>query len=781
MNTPRIVFAASLIGAITATTLATFAGLPQPPAAPAPPTAAGTQAAAPDNDPKDRGWPRQFTADGNDVRVYAPQLDAWPNFGRITFRAAISVSPTGSDDRAYGIIKVSADTSIGYEERLVVLTNRKVEDLTFPGVEPAEAERLKAIVASAMPPERPQTVSLDRLVAAMDPAQVNIRKVDVNTAPPTIFSSDKPAVAVIFMGPARFKPVPGSDLQFAINTNWDVFLDPTAARYYLLLDKSWVTTTDLDKGPWTAATSLPGGLSKLPADENWNEVRAAIPGVPAANIPAIFVAHGPTEMIVTNGAPQLEAIPGTGLQFVTNTENDLFYYGADKQYYLLAAGRWFKSAAIAGPWAATSDALPADFKKLPADARFNDVLAAVPGTVAANEAMIMASIPQKATINRNDVKLAVTYEGDPKFQPIPTSTVQYASNTPFSVLLVDGKYYCCNNAVWFEAPAATGPWVVCTAVPAAIYTIPPSCPVYNVTYVQVYESTPTTVVTGYTAGYSGATVAATGVVMFGLGVAVGAALNDDCCWGYHYSPAYYSYGCGAVYHGGSGGYVCGSSYYGPYGGAGHAAAYNPATGVYSRAGYAYGPNGAAGYRTAYNPATGTSAGHAAAVTPYGSYGASAVSNGSQWATASHHTTAAGTTGNIQTSSGAQAATVQGKYGNGTTVAKSSSGDYYASHDGNVYKNTGSGWEQAGGSTQATKTTQATQAPKTTTTTPPPSTTAQAPKSTSTGQVPKSTSDELQQQSQARSRGEQNSARASQYQSGGGSRQAPTRSSGGSRR
>ena len=721
--------------------------------------APATQTYTTPDEAKDRGWPRDFSSPGYTVRVYAPQLDSWPNFGRITFRAAISVAPAGTEDRTYGLITMSADTSIGYEERLVVLTNRKLESLSFPGTDAQTTETLKAAVIAAMPPEHTQTVSLDRLIAAMDPSTVPVRKVDVNTAPPPIFTSDKPAVMVIFMGPTRFKPAPGGSLLYAINTNWDVFLDPAASRYYLLLGKSWLTTTDLDNGPWTAAASPPADLAKLPADENWKDVLAALPGTPATDIPKVFVSHSPAELVVTQGPPELGLIPGTSLMFVSNTQNELFYATNTQQYYLLTAGRWFKAPAVSGPWAATSDALPEDFKKLPPGPQFNDVLAAVPGTPAANHAMILASIPQKATIKRDGVTVTVTYDGAPKFVPIESTTVHYAANTPFNVFLVDGRYYCCNNAVWFESPTPTGAWTVCSSVPQAIYTIPPTSPKYNVTYVTVYESTPTTVVTGYTAGYSGATVAATGVVMFGLGLAVGAALNDDCCWSYHYNPCYYSYGCGAAYHGGAGGYVAATSYYGPYGGAGKAAAYNPATGTYSRAGYAYGPNGATAYRTAYNPTTGTSAARTATVTPYGSYGSSAVSNGSQWATASHQTTARGTTAQAENSQGGQIATAQGRYGNGATVAQTSSGDMYASKNGNVYKNTGSGWSQANNSEAA---------------------------SNAQREVPQSTRNELQQQSESRSRGEEYSQRANSYQRsyseqerGGGERYSPSRGGGGS--
>lgn len=38
--------------------------------------------------------------------------------------------------------------------------------------------------------------------------------------------------------------------------------------------------------------------------------------------------------------------------------------------------------------------------------------------------------------------------------------VSYALNTDKSVLLIDGKYYCCDQAIWFVADAATGPWVL---------------------------------------------------------------------------------------------------------------------------------------------------------------------------------------------------------------------------------------------------------------------------------------------------------------------------------
>ena len=50
----------------------------------------------------------------------------------------------------------------------------------------------------------------------------------------------------------------------------------------------------------------------------------------------------------------------------------------------------------------------------------------------------------------------------------------------------DNNYYCVEAGVWFKAPTPQGPWRVADTVPAEIYNIPPSSPIYYVTYVKVY-------------------------------------------------------------------------------------------------------------------------------------------------------------------------------------------------------------------------------------------------------------------------------------------------------
>ena len=71
--------------------------------------------------------------------------------------------------------------------------------------------------------------------------------------------------------------------------------------------------------------------------------------------------------------------------------------------------------------------------------------------------------------------------------------------------------------MWFTASSAQGPWVVATSIPAAIYSIPPSSPLYYVTYVKIYDVTPQYVAVGYTPGYMGTVVTTDGVVVYGTG------------------------------------------------------------------------------------------------------------------------------------------------------------------------------------------------------------------------------------------------------------------------
>ncbi len=653
-----------------------------------------------DQETSGQGWPRMFESKGNKVVVHQPQLDEWEQYELIRGKAAVAVTLKGSEKEYYGALSLEAKTETDFDTRTVLFKDFRITDLYFPNIDEKLATKCSKIVKKALPKNTTMLVSLDRVITGLERTEKLAKGIKVNLEPPPIYQSEEPAILINFMGDPKFESVEkGSGLLFAVNTNWDILLELGSSRYYLLNGESWLVTDDIMKGSWKAAGELPGAFSKLPDDDNWRAVKKNVPGKPAQIIPRVFVSTKPSELILTDGTPSYSPISGTKLLYVTNTESDLFLYSSNKMIYFLTAGRWFMAKSLAGPWSSASEDLPDDFRNIPSDHTKAHVLSSVPGTPDADAAVLLASIPRKATVNRKDTTIKVIYEGDPEFVVIDgTTTVYYAVNTPYSVFRVDKKYYAIHNGVWFYSTAPAGPWIVSTYVPAVIYTIPATHPKYNVTYVYVYDSTPDTVIVGYTSGYSGTYVATTGVIMFGLGYWIGHDDHYSHYHHYHHHSHYYAYGSAHRYDYYYGGYHSSSRYYGPNGGAAGWSGYNPSTGTYYRGGYAQGPNGSAFARQAYNPYTNRSAAQARVQTPYGSWGRSVVTEGDKWARAGHRSSQGKTVAGIQTSEGAAAIGGYNKRtGQGAVVGKDKYGDVYAGRDGNVYKREGDSWQKNSGS------------------------------------------------------------------------------------
>ena len=473
---------------------------------------------------------------------------------------------------------------------------------------------------------------------------------------------------------------------------------------------------------WTGTTKLPKDMNKVAADPQWKALASAISSPPnSGSSPTVFYSTTPAEVIVFNGAPVYSPIAGTNLVFASNTDSDVFVHSG--QFYYLAAGRWFLAASLQGPWTYATDNLPPDFANIPLNNRESRVLVSVPGTEAAKDAVLLAQIPTTATVDPKAAaaQAKVEYHGPPEFKPIEGTSLSYAVNTADKVIKVGEVYYLCLQGVWFMSSAAQGPWTTAPSVPDVIYTIPPSSPVYNVTYVTQSTASNGAVTASYTAGYVGS---------FVVGATVGAILA--CGTGYYYPPYLYypavgypiyhpyaaTYGYGSYYNAYTGAYGVTRGVYGPYGGAAGVASYNPYTGTYARGGTAYGPYGSASAGRAYNPYTGTYARGASVTTAngtrsaaqaynpytgtgaatrqgstaYGQWGSSVVANGNQAVQTGHLSTSQGNVGAARSTSGGAAVGVNTANGQGGAV-KTSGGDMYAAKDGNVYKNTNGSWQK----------------------------------------------------------------------------------------
>ncbi len=638
-------------------------------------------------------WPRVYTKSGDKLQLFPPQLDNWPDGVKLKARFAALVTLKGAAKPAAGVLSVEAKTETNHATRTVAIKDIQVVEANFGSEDPKYGEKVRKVAGELFPKHKIVT-SLDRLLTmfdANDPPQMSTLR--FKTDPPTIFVRKTKARMLLFDGEPAFAPVEGvTDLYFAINTNWPVFR--AGSVYYLLSEDLWLVAKDL-KGPWSATGMLAAGFSNIPATENWKDIRAQIPPKPGSSVraaPEIVYSDKPAELIQINGSPTYQMIPGTKIAWISNTESDLFWADATKSYYYLVAGRWYRAVSLDGPWTFCTPDLPADFANIPADHAKGRVLASVPGTAEAREAVVQAQVPQLATVSRNEITApAVSYSGEPQFKKIDGTSMEYALNTTSTVIRIGSAYYLCEKAIWFSAPAPAGPWILLDKVPAEIYTIPPSSPVHNVTYVNVYESSPSTVTYGYTAGFIGGFVIGATVVW-----GTGYYYPPYFYYGYYPYPIYhpypYTYGCGAFYSVHHGGYYRGGYAYGPYGGAGWAAGYNPHTGRYERRTGGYGPGGA--YRTyqAYNPHTGVhSAGYQAA-NPYQSWGRGVATNGDDWVRGGHYSDSRGSVGGFQTSQGGAGIRVSGDAGTGA-IHRTASGDLYAGRDGNVYRRQDSGWHK----------------------------------------------------------------------------------------
>jgi hypothetical protein len=460
-------------------------------------------------------WPRDIEVAEGTITLYQPQLESFRG-DKLSTRAAISFTQKGETEPVFGAVWLDARVSTDRDTRVVTLLDLDVPQAKFPDADQAKVEKLTALLKAEIP-KWDATMSLDRLLTALDLVEKErMAAENLKSTPPKIIVSRNPAVLVTIDGEPKLGQVEDSQVMQVVNTPFLILYDTKAGLYYLKAGNDWLSASNV-KGPWKDENNPPTAV--IAAAEKIGTQQAEDAGSSLSEqMPQIIVATEPTELIVIEGQPKFSTITGTDLLSVSNTDDDLFMHIGSQDYFVLLSGRWYKSAKLEqGEWSyVAADKLPAGFAKIPAGSDKGHVLGHVAGTQQANDAVLDTHIPQTATVKRSEAKVDVVYDGNPQFLKIEGTDMYYAENTSYSVIRAEARYYCCHEAVWFVADSATGPWVICTSVPQVIYTIPPSCPVYNVRYVYVYDYTPTVVYVGYTPGYVGCYVYR-GTIVYGTG------------------------------------------------------------------------------------------------------------------------------------------------------------------------------------------------------------------------------------------------------------------------
>ena len=427
---------------------------------------------------------------GGTILVYQPQIASWDRQAEMVAFAASPIVRKSGSKPSMGTIKLESPTKVALTERLVSFDRDEDHRGELPGSPQGAGARDHHADQQAPFPHEERVIALDRVLANVDKSQIIPKNVEgVKADPPPIFFSKTPAVIVVLDGEPIWSPIKDNDLKYAVNTNWDLFQYTPTNAYYLRHNTGWLMTSDL-AGAWAPAGTLPASFKKLPAEDNWKEVLANLPGKPIAKsaMPKVFVSVQPAELILLTGEPNYLVVGKSELLWVSNTESDVFRLGKTGPVYYLVAGRWFSAPDFTGPWTFATTSLPAAFQAIPLEHDRSRVLASVPGTDQAAEAVLLAQVPQTARVNKKETKAPdVAFQGDPEFQKIDTTTVERAVNTDKDVFKIGDRFYMCYQGVWFVGTSATGPWEVASSVPEQIYQIPVSSPAHHVTYVTVED------------------------------------------------------------------------------------------------------------------------------------------------------------------------------------------------------------------------------------------------------------------------------------------------------
>lgn len=460
-------------------------------------------------------WPKEipFTKTDGKVLIYQPQPDALEG-NTLTGRAAIAGKEKAKDELVFGAIFFEAKLFTDKATRMASLESFKITNAKITGLDDQEKlAKLIALIETEVP-KWELDISIDELVATIKKDHPNAEV--YNNDPPKIIYREKPTTLVILDGEPKVKKDKDLDADRVVNSPNLIFKEGNQWNMYL--GGIWYKSAQITTGWTSSATmskkvkSINDQIKKQEKEANDNKEVTAKPVVTD-----IIVSTEPAEILQTKGAPVFKKIDSTSLEYVSNSTNDIFKT-TDGTIYILIAGRWYKSASFNGPWVFNeSDKMPADFARIPEGSDKDNVLVSISGTPEAEEAIIDAEIPQTAKVDRKTATVKVEYDGEPKFEDVPGTSLQLAANSNLTILKDGATFFALDNGVWFIGTSAKGPWKVSDTRPGGLESISPKSPAYNAKFVSVYESTPEYVVVGYTGGYLGNYIQGDPTIVFGTG------------------------------------------------------------------------------------------------------------------------------------------------------------------------------------------------------------------------------------------------------------------------
>lgn len=429
-------------------------------------------------------YPRTLTADDGTLTVHHPVIDSWDEFETVEGWIPVEARLTGWDTQWVGAVRARAATQVDLARRLVTLSDQEVLEVRFSnGEAPAEAHNLARRAVRS----QPHVIVLDALLHALaldfEVPEQGSAPGELNHQPPRIVVAREPTLLLLIDKQPLAAPISGTGLEFIVNTDWPLFHQPATGNWYVINQGVWQTHSMLATGAWNTAAEVPEDFHRLALGDEWAAIRKALPPrLPDREPTPFIVSLEPTELVQIDGPPRLKPAGEHGLEYVANTDRDLF--ALQGRWYLLLAGRWFEAGGLGETWRPV-DELPAAFAGIPEGHPRAHVRAAVPGTVESMVAIMEATLPRRRAATREQAEaLAVGYVGQPQFEPVEGAGLERAVNSPNYVFRHNNLYYLCHDAAWFLSSGPDGPWSMAHTVPDAIYRIPATDPAYFVTFVK---------------------------------------------------------------------------------------------------------------------------------------------------------------------------------------------------------------------------------------------------------------------------------------------------------
>lgn len=486
------------------------------------------------------GWPKTVSLEnGTVVKLYQWQPESY-NDNTLQAKAAISVLESGKSDPVFGMAWLKANTtSNGNEVRVesAQITNIKLPDETdndkLDNIADALERKIGGGTISFARSDLQSSLELSTKEAALSQ--------QISNAPPKVIYSTNPSILVLIDGAPKVQHNSELNADVVVNSPFTIIKN-SDGRYYLYGGKHWYVAPAAT-GPYALTTEVSSKLNAVAQQVNEaNKNDGTEKEADANTMYKVIVSTEPAELIQSNGEANFAPVSGTELLYVNNSEDDIFMDTRSQQYYVLISGRWYKSKTLSGQWVYTgADKLPEDFARIPEGSPKDNVLASVAGTDASQEALQDAEVPQTAKVDRQQAKADVMYDGDPQFEDIDGTDMDYAVNTSAQVIRWRGRYYSVDNGIWFESNNAMGPWSVAVTRPYVVSMIPPRYPVYQMKYVYIYDVTPDYVWMGYTPGYLN-------TYAYGPTVVYGTGYYYRPWYGNYYFPRPYTWGFSIRYN-----------------------------------------------------------------------------------------------------------------------------------------------------------------------------------------------------------------------------------------